>query len=322
MQKRLLINLLLLLVALVLGSIVIFEPGKDEQPEAVRLTELDDTAIDRFTLKNDSGEIAFEKRDGHWWLASPFSAPANDIRVGQLLAISHTASATHYPLNTEDLSKFELDKPKASMTLGQVKIVFGGVDPIDLRRYVWVDKTLHLVDDDFSHHISAPATDYVERKLLPEGSRPNALLLPGLKLSQDKDGHWLADPVTPSASAASDLAAAWQTARAIDVTQIKQPVQGDVIHIDFLDHAPIEFVILKRDPDLILARADWGLQYQITAETSLQLLTLAVKPTAVPSAPTVPNDNAEEEDSEPASSDDQLNIDEHDADPDEAGSAK
>ena len=310
MQKRLLINLLLLLVALILGAIVIFEPGKDEQPEAVRLTELDETAIDRFTLKNDSGEIAFEKREGHWWLTAPFSAPANDIRVGQLLAISHAASATHYPLDTEDLPKFELDKPKASITLGQVKMVFGGVDPIDLRRYVWVDKTLHLVDDDFSHHISAPATDYVERKLLPEGSKPNALMLPGLKLSQDKDGHWLVDPANPAAAGASDLAAAWQTARAIDVTPIKAPVQGDIIHIDFTDHAPVEFVIIKRAPDLILARADWGLQYQVTAETAAQLLALAVKPAAAPVVS--PNDNAEEEDSEPTDSDDQLKIDEHD----------
>jgi hypothetical protein len=313
MQKRLLINLLLLLVVLVLGAIAIFEPGKDEPSEAVRLTELDETTIDRFILKNDSGEIAFEKREGHWWLAAPFSAPANDIRVGQLLAISHAASATHYPLNKEDLSKFELDKPKASMTLGQVKMVFGGVDPIDLRRYVWVDKTLHLVDDDFSHHISAPATDYVERKLLPEGSKPNALLLPGLKLSQDKDGHWLVDPANPAASGGPDLVAAWQTARAIDVTPIKQAVQGDIIHIDFSDHAPIEFVILKREPDLILARTDWGLQYQVTAETALQLLTLTAKQTA-PAATVNTNDNAEEEDSEPVGSDDQLHIDEHDTD--------
>jgi hypothetical protein len=216
-------------------------------------------------------------------------------------------------LDTEDLPKFELDKPKASITLGQVKMVFGGVDPIDLRRYVWVDKTLHLVDDDFSHHISAPATDYVERKLLPEGSKPNALMLPGLKLSQDKDGHWLVDPANPAAAGASDLAAAWQTARAIDVTPIKAPVQGDIIHIDFFDHAPIEFVILKREPELILARADWGLQYQLTVETSLQLTTLAVK-SAAPAATANTNGNAEEEDSEPVGSDDQLNIDEHDTD--------
>jgi hypothetical protein len=317
MQKRLLINLLLLLVVLVLGTIVIFEPGKDEQPEAVRLTELDETAIDRFMLKNDSGEIAFEKREGHWWLTAPFSAPANDIRVGQLLAISHAASATHYPLDTEDLSRFELDKPKAQMTLGQVKMIFGGVDPIDLRRYVWVDKTLHLVDDDFSHHISAPATDYVERKLLPEGSTPNAFILPGMKLSQDKAGHWLVDPVSPAAAGAPELAMAWQTARAVDVTPLKEPVTGDIIHIDFSDHAPIEFAIVKREPDLVLARTDWGLQYQLTAETASQLLTLILKPT-IPAAATNSNDNAEEEDSAPASSEDQLNIDEHDTDEESA----
>jgi len=310
MQKRLLINLLLLLAVLVLGAIVIFEPGKEEQPESVRLTELDDTTIDRFVLKNDSGEIAFEKREDHWWLTAPFSAPANDIRVGQLLAISHAASASHYPLNSEDLPRFELDKPKASMTLGQVKMVFGGVDPIDLRRYVWVGKTLHLVDDDFSHHISAPATEYVDKKLLPEGSKPNALTLPGLKLAQDKDGHWQVDPVNPAASGAADLVANWQTARAIDVMQLTQPLQGDIIHIDFTDHAPVEFVIIKRAPDLILARADWGLQYQVTAETAAQLLALAVKPAAAPVVS--PNDNAEEEDSEPTDSDDQLKIDEHD----------
>lgn len=308
MQKRLLVNLLLLLVALVLGAIVFFEPGKDEQHEPVRLTELDEAAIDRFALINETGAIAFEKREGHWWLAAPFSAPANDIRVGQLLAITHAASATHYPLDPNDLAKFELDKPKASITLGDVKIVFGGVDPIDLRRYVWVDKTLHLVDDDFSHHISAPATDYVERKLLPEASKPSALLLPSLKLTQDKDGVWQVEPPNnPAASGAQDLITAWQTVRAIDVKQLTQPAQGDVVHIDFSDHAPVEFVILKSEPDLILARTDWGLQYQITAENATQLLTLIAKPAATPTAGNT-GDGTEEEDSAPTSNDDQLDI--------------
>lgn len=272
MQKRLLLNLLLLAVVAGLAALAFFEPGKEEV-KILRLAELDENAIDLITLQNKDS-IVFEKRDGGWWLKSPLAAPANEIRVRQLLDIAKAESLAQYPLKPEDLSKFELDKPKSVLQMGTVNLIFGGSEPIDMRRYVQIGGTLHLVNDDFSHHLAAPATDYVDKKLLPDGAKPNEIFLPGMKAMLSQDGRWTMDPPSDAVGGVADLVSAWQSARAIEVRRIDQAPQGDTIRIGFSNHAPVEFVIVQREPDLMLARADWGLQYIIAGMSSKQLLAL------------------------------------------------
>lgn len=293
MKSRLVLNLILLTVVLVLSALAIYEPGVDE-PQVVHLTDLDDSTIDRIVLENKE-VIAFEKREGHWWLTAPFSAPANDIRMRQLLDIANAESEARYPFRAEDQGKFELDKPKAKLTLGTVKLVFGGSDPIDMRRYVWVGETLHLVNDDFSHHLTAPATDYVDKKLLPENVTIQELLLPGVKATKGQDGKWVIEPSSDADAGINDLVTAWQSARAIEVKRLEQPAQGDIARIGFSDHAPIEFVILQREPELVLARPDWGLNYTVTADSAKALITLQ-KPQPSPSPDATAEENEGEED--------------------------
>lgn len=293
MKSRLLLNLVLLAIVLVLAALVVYEPGVEE-PQVIHLTDLDESTIDHIVLENKDA-IVFEKREGHWWLTAPFSAPANEIRVRQLLDIANAESEARYPLKPEEQGKFELDKPKAKLTLGTVKLVFGGSDPIDMRRYVWVGETLHLVNDDFSHHLTAPATDYVDKKLLPENAKIQELLLPGIKGSKGQDGHWTIEPSSDADAGIDELITAWQTARAIDVKRLDQPAQGDIARIGFSDHGPVEFVILQREPDLVLARPDWGLKYTVTAESAKSLLTLQ-KPQPSPSPGATPAEGEEGED--------------------------
>ena len=272
MQKRLWLNLLLLAVAAGLAVLAFFEPGK-ETVKTVRLADIDVSAVNQIALQNKDA-IVFERRDGQWWLASPFAAPANEIRIRQLLDIAKAESLAQYPLKPEDLAKFELEKAKATLTLGSTKLIFGGSDPIDMRRYVQIGETLHLVNDDFSHHLAASATDYVDKKLLPDGAKPKEIFLPGLKATLGQDGQWTLDPPSGGAGSVTDLLNAWQSARAIEVKRIGQAPQGDIVRIGFANQAPVEFVIVQREPDLLLARADWGLQYLLAAESAKQLFNL------------------------------------------------
>lgn len=271
MKKRLWLNLILLVAVAALASLAFLEPGKKEA-KITHLAELDDSTVNEITLQNKE-RLVFQKREGQWWLASPFAAPANEIRIRQLLDIAKAESLLQYPLKQGDLAKFELDKPKFTLTMGPTKLIFGGSDPINMRRYVQIGETLHLVNDDFSHHLAASATDFVDKKLLPENAKPNEIFLPGLKAKTGQDGKWTLDPPV-DASRMADLVNAWQSARAIEVKRIEQPPQGDIVRIGFANHAPIEFVIVQREPDVLLARTDWGLQYVVAGESGKQLLSL------------------------------------------------
>jgi hypothetical protein len=291
MNTKLSLNLGLLAVVLALAVIAFYEPGREE-PSVVHLTDVETEASTHVELQNKE-LLVFEKRDGHWWLDKPFSAPANDIRVHQLLEIPRAESEAQYHLKPEELAKFELDKPKAILTIGTAKLIFGGSDPLDMRRYVRIGDTLHMVNDDFFHHLIASATDFVDKKLLPEEGSPNEILLPGVKAKLGADGKWINEPVTDADAGIPDLVSNWRGARAIEIQRIDKAPQGDIVRIGFASRTPVEFVIVQREPDLLLARVEWGLQYMLSAEAGKQLLTLQK-----PEANGGPGDRAEPEEDE------------------------
>lgn len=272
MKTRFLLNLVLACVAAALALVVVFEPGKEEL-ESTPLTQIDGAGVNSFTLQTPHEVLAFERKDGHWWLKSPLTAPANDIRIRQLLEVAKTDTDAQYPLKQEELAKYELDPPSATLTIGEVTIRFGGSDPIDMRRYVQVGDTLYLVRDDFSHHLNAGATDYINKKLLAEDAKIASIALPGLKVKLSPEGQWVMEPAAGDASAAATaLSNAWQSARAIEVKRIDKPARGDNIRIGLADGGTAEFVILQREPELILGRADWGIQYELVGDIAKQLL--------------------------------------------------
>ncbi len=272
MKSRLILNLALLGVVAVLGALAIIEPGK-KKAEISAIAQVDETALDTITLKNKD-TIVFEKKAGHWRLAAPIQAPANEIRVRQLMDIAKSSSEASYPLKPEDLAKFELDKPKATLILGNATLIFGGSDPINMRRYVRVGDTLHLANDDFFHHLMASATDYVDKKLLPENAKVREIVVPGLKATLGQDGKWAKEASPETKLDIPELATLWATARAIDVKRLEQPAKGDIVRIGLAEGNPVEFVIVRKEPDPVLARPDLGLQYELTGETARQLLNL------------------------------------------------
>jgi hypothetical protein len=272
MRSRLITNVLLLVVIAGLGAVAFFQPGKDRS-DPTPIAAVDPNGLAAISLTNTES-IVFEKQAGHWRLTAPFQAPANEIRVQQLIDIAKSGSAAQYPFNPADRAKFELDKPKATLVLGPTTLEFGGSDPIDLRRYVLVGSTLYLVDDDFFHHLTAAATDFVDKKLLPESAKVREINIPGLNASLGDDGKWARQPPGDGKPDLTELATLWATARAIDVKRLEKPAEGDPVRIGLADEKPVEFVILQREPDVILARQDLGLQFELTGDTGQQLLNL------------------------------------------------
>ena len=270
MKSRLALNLGLLALIAILAAVAVLKPGKKDEPQPTLVVgKLD--ALNNVTLQNKE-KLTFEKRDGLWRLTAPFAAPVNQVRMRQLLEVGQAASSAHYPIKPEELAQFGLDQPQATLALGDSILQFGTTDPINMRRYVRIGDTLHLVDDNFFHHLTASATDYVDKKLIPEGAKIRQIELPGLKAMKGADGHWTAEPSGDGKTDWAELASTWATARAIEVKRLEKDSQGDTIRITLNEGSPIEFIILRKQPSLTLARRDLGLQYEMTADTSRDLL--------------------------------------------------
>lgn len=304
MKSRTLLNLVLLAVLAILGVIAYFEPGKVEPPKTP-LTQVDIGKLDTFTLRQGEQTLSFSRKNGHWWLTEPFAAPANEFRVQQLLEIAKANSDASYPLKTDELAKFALDKPIATLLLGETKLIFGGSDPIEMRRYVRIGDTLHLVRDDFSHHLTAGPTEYVDKKLLPEDARIGELVLPAVKAKLGEDGKWSFDPPQEAGnSGIGELLHAWQSARAIDVKRPDKAAAGEKIRIGLAQGEAVEFVVVQREPELLLYRPDLGLQYEIVGESAKRLLSLPPKKGEEPKEKEQPSTSTEEEPSTEEGEDD------------------
>jgi len=270
MKSRLTLNLGLLALIAVLTTVAVLKPGKKEEPQPTLVAgELN--SLSRVKLQNKD-TLTFEKKDGLWVLTAPFAAPVNQVRMRQLVEVGQAVSSARYPIKPEELAQFGLDRPQATLTLGDTTLQFGNTDPINMRRYVRIGDTLHLVDDNFFHHLTASATDYVDKKLIPEGAKFRQIELPGLKIMKGAEGRWTAEPAGDGKTDWAELASTWATARAIEVKRLEKDTPGETIRVTLNEGSPIEFFILRKQPTLTLARRDLGLQYEITADTARDLL--------------------------------------------------
>jgi hypothetical protein len=291
MKSKLWLNLGLLAVVGILTLLAAFEPGKKKE-EVIPLAQFDAAAVQKIEISGKE-TLSLERKDGHWFIAAPFQAPANERRVDLLLKIPAKASAARYPAVSGELARFGLASPSAVLRLDDLVLEFGDSDPIQQRRYVKVGDTLHLVEDDFQHHLSAPATDYVEKKLLAENPDIVKIELPGLTLNREEGGKWRSEPAQPSPDPLYELVNAWKYARAYDVKrhEAKDAPPAETIRVTLAQGKPVEFGIVRRAPELVLLRANWGLEFHLTEETSKSLLTLKAaeaKPDAPPPEATHP----------------------------------
>jgi hypothetical protein len=87
--------------------------------------------ISGLTLTNSNGRIVLAKKDTDWTIKSPIESAADDSEVSSLLSEIGSAKAAAFVSETaDDLSKYGLDKPAASVTAqlqtgGERSILFG-----------------------------------------------------------------------------------------------------------------------------------------------------------------------------------------------------
>lgn len=162
MKRRPRINLILLIAVATLALLVYLSP--DEPGFEVKLpplTDLSPDAVTRVSIRNESGEMIFERQAEGWNMISPKQAAAKAERLDALVRVAETPVFSNYPLPTSRrLKEFGLDPANIILTLNDIKIEFGTVESLSQNRYVRIGDQIYLIGDGFYHHLVAKAEDF------------------------------------------------------------------------------------------------------------------------------------------------------------------
>ena len=281
MGTRGLLNLVLVVLALVTGLIIYFEPGLEPADVPQPLTPLlaPDEAIGIHIDRVKYDPVSFIKRNGRWYLITEKQdLPASTFQVQALLRLLETTSSSRYAADTVDLESLGLEPPQATVTIDDIEILFGNTAPLGGERYVQIKTAVYMIEDRYQHLINAGWTNFVERKLLPADKSIRTLRLPDMTLTFTDKDQWRLSPEKPGVStdAIQQLLDHWDSVNALYARRYDGRTSDEIITLEFSDSPEtLTFMVIARTPELILARPDWGIQYHLSSGAEETLLTLS-----------------------------------------------
>ncbi len=272
---RLRLNAILLAVLSVLVLIAISEPGKQEEAPRPKLSSIAPQSVNSIRITRPGGEnIELHKEAGHWLLKQPFSVRANEPRVQALLDFLAGETQDAFPAKDHDLKRFGLAEPALRLRFDDSLFTFGDANPLSAQRYVLHEDTIHLTADTIYPTLTGATEDLATPRLLDEGTEPVKLTLPKYVLSRGAKGHWKLSSPDPriSSVALRELVDEWRYAQAPTARRKQERKSQGTIRIEFQAGPPVQFEILAKSPEFILARSDLELEYAMPAETGQRLL--------------------------------------------------
>ena len=264
MRSRLLLTLCLLVAVTGLTLFLVYGGGKKPEPAEVTLTGIRPESINRIrVIRNRQDEISFEKKSGLWMMLHPYQLRASDLRINTMLKLLGAHSYAQYHSKNINLARFLLDQPQVSIKFNNTRIDFGDTSPLGEQRYVLANNTVHIINDALFQQLQAPATFFLDTRLLPEHTAITAIMLPGHAIRRQQGVWTIAPAVNISADQIVELVNAWRDADAITINKYEDTAQHDTIRVELEQQDTIEFRIVREPPKLILARPDLGLQYHL-----------------------------------------------------------
>jgi hypothetical protein len=270
-----LVNALLLIGVIGLGAYA-WHKGGQPKDASYKLSTLTVAGVKKIAVAPRSAPgDTLEKRGETWFLTAPIEARADQTQVQQMLGLLSAASKDK--LAATDLKRFDLDPPALRVSVDGQTFSFGGSNPLSQDQYVGTGDGVYLVSAYYASLVPRASERMLTHSLFKESEKAIGFKFKGFSVEQ-KDGKWMLTPRPSSdkeALSQDDLnrwADDWRYASSL-VTQLwtGKPTL-DVVEVKLTDGNNISFVVVRREPELILARPDEKLQFQFSGEMTRRLL--------------------------------------------------
>lgn len=269
------LNLGLIGLVGILVLLAVYEPGLDAPKHLPRLTAIERPAVKAITVtRKDGGAIVLAKEGERWMMRAPYSVPANPGRVQSILGFLEGTSQASFPAQGhDDLKRFGLAEPKVRMEVDGDAFAFGDTSPMNAQRYVLYKDQVHLTMDVLYDQLLADPGDFVSPRLVEEGRELTTIELPGATVEHRESG-WVLRPEDASmqTEALAKLADDWLSAQALAVRKRRDAPFQDTVTLELKDAPALRFEVLAREPELVLARPERGLEYRLGSGMAARLL--------------------------------------------------
>ena len=275
MKRSLLINLLLALLVGGLALWMTLQPGRKSSDPAQPLSVLKRDDVDRIRIQREGlPEFLLERRGRQWMQTQPFRARTDGSQAGRLLDLVAATSSRRLPAT--DLERFELVRPFARVTLGDQVFAFGAVNPLTNEQYLLTNGSVHLVSPAIGFGLPTRSDALASHMLLAEDEIPVSLRVGAIGI-ETRDGRLLLQPEPPEARRPSqddlrDWLEQWRYASSMSTAPAESSLEGEPVRVGLKDGRMLEFVVVRRTPQLVLARRDEHLLYTFPAEQATRLL--------------------------------------------------
>ena len=270
MKRNLWVNIALLTAVAALALIAYLKPHQGQPEHGLSVLK----AADARTIKIEiaaGAPIVLERAASGWRLAAPFAARANEFQAQRLLEILAAASKDRFP--AAGLARFELNEPRARLTINQQVFSFGAVNPVSNEQYVLTQDGIYLIALRYGAALPKDALQLVNQQLFAPEEAPVALEFQEFRIAQ-QDGKWVMSPAVADSS--QDDINRWidewrlATAFAMLPTSNRKPLA--TIKARLRSGNEVTLTVLEREPQLVLARSDLPFEYQFAGGAAKRLL--------------------------------------------------
>jgi hypothetical protein len=272
MSTRTPINAALALLVAALGAWLFFKPAP-ETPVALAVLNFDPAAATRIRLERTGlPTLELTRKQDAWRLDAPVTARADADKVAQLLETARARSATTLP--AEQLGRYELAPPAATLTVDDHAIAFGMLNPVTSQQYVLAGGSVHTISPKYYAMLPLAAGDLMSRALLAPGETLTGIVLPGLSARQGSSG-WALD--APAAGLSADevnvWADRWRHAVAAAAAALETPADPPAnAALTLEDGRRVELAVEQTPKDVFITRLDERVRYRFAPDAGAALL--------------------------------------------------
>ncbi len=253
-----------------LGLFVWLKPPKTQVSFALSTIKPAEARAVRVLRKGKTLAV-LEKREGEWLVTEPVKAPADEFQVLRLIAVIEAKSALQYP--AADLAKFELNAPQAEIIVGDQRFAFGAINNVTREQYVLTQEKVFPLQLNYGAAVPTDATALLRKSVLAPREVPVRFELEKFSVASD-DKKWVATP--PAGDVSQDdcnrWVAQWREGSGLRTEVIDERKPLGEINITLKSGAKVTLGLVQTEPELIVRRADLGLQFVFAGSVGRQMI--------------------------------------------------